>query len=891
MKNSSLLSRRQMLQGSGLLLSGVLLNQLTGAFGLPVSAAQVNPKRLYIAPDDHTDYMWTADEATYRQAFLDTIDYYLNLADSTAGERSEHQSRWNCDGSFWVWTYEKYKSQAAFNRLISRMRSGHISMPLTTLVTCYGGIPAEAVLRGMYYAGRLERHYGLRFTLAAAIENQTMPYGLGALWAGAGAKYSWQGICGCASQVTVGSFYDRPNEIYWWVGPDGSKILMKWYSLTHTGGSVPYDNQSLGGYAEAYAPSTAVGVLDSKCFTTDYNYGIAGAFGKGWDDLKTLTSQFVTVAKSMTNSNRTVIVSNEEDFFRDFEATYGSSLPSVSCSFGNEWDLYCASMAELSAQVKRAVEKLRAAEALSVLVSFKNLGFVNGRQTARDQAWLNLGLYWEHDWTGDGPGVSTAQRRDWQRRIASGIRTYVDTLYADAAQALGGMIQKSGSNLRFYAFNPLSWARTDVADFLYSGSTPVHVVDLSTDTEVPSQIVTLDGQTYLRILASDVPPVGYKVFEVRSGVGDSFSNLIADNSGNIENSVYQLSVAQRGAIISLLDKTRSNQEFAQNIGGRTINDLGSSTGTLAVENQGPVSVTLKATVTTATPLKHVSRITLFRNSRRIDIRNEINQNFSNTFTWAFGFNLTSPDVWHEEVGAIIRARLTTDGGHYSPTLARYDWLTLNHFADMSGTGPLGITLSNADCYFMRLGNSSPTSLDTATPQISPLVGGQVDGTDLGIPSQGGDSYFLQRFALQTHGAYDPVAAMRFALEHQNPLVTSQVTGGSDYPATSYSLLTISSSAGSVLLWALKPCEDSILNGFVARVWNLSNSPVNDFSLTWSPGPILDAGHVTHIETPVEQATLTNGVLTESLSPWQMKTFSLDVFDLIDTFLPLVKRSG
>jgi len=45
-------------------------------------------KRIYLAPDDHTDYMWTADEATYRAAFLEMLDYYLNAADSTAGNTS-----------------------------------------------------------------------------------------------------------------------------------------------------------------------------------------------------------------------------------------------------------------------------------------------------------------------------------------------------------------------------------------------------------------------------------------------------------------------------------------------------------------------------------------------------------------------------------------------------------------------------------------------------------------------------------------------------------------------------------------------------------------------------------------------------------------------------------
>ena len=92
---------------------------------------------------------------------------------------------------------------------------------------------------------------------------------------------------------------------------------------------------------------------------------------------------------------------------------------------------------------------------------------------------------------------------------------------------------------------------------------------------------------------------------------------------------------------------------------------------------------------------------MFNGSRRIEIRNDITQNFDATNTWGFGFELTSPDVWHEEVGAVIRAKLTSNGGHYSPRNARYDWLTMNHFADMTGSG-VGVTLSNADCSFMQL---------------------------------------------------------------------------------------------------------------------------------------------------------------------------------------------
>jgi alpha-mannosidase len=875
------LSRRHFLVASAGALAGTLLLKMTKVTGKSLWAAPTATKRIYLAPDDHTDYMWTADEATYRAAFLEMLDYYLNAADSTAGNLPEYQSRWNCDGSFWIKTYEQNRTGAQFDRLIGRIRDGHISMPLNPLCVVLGGAPAEAVLRGMYYPGQLERRYGLRFRLAYSMENQTLPYGIGALWAGSGAKYSWKGICGCATKVS--DAWDREHDIYWWVGPDGSQLLMKWNSMLA-------GNQSMGGYAEARDPYGIVDYVDTNAnFIARFAYNVIGAFGQGWDDLKTLSQTFVAAAQAKTTAARQVIVSNEQDFFEDFDATYGANLPTVACTFGNEWELYVASLAQASARVKRAVEKLRGAEALATLVSLKTHSFMDGRAAARDLAWMDLGLYWEHSWTADG-AISRNDRRDWQRRLATEIEAYVNLLHADGVTALGGLIQKSGTNARFFVFNPLSWTRTDMADFAYTGATPVHVVDVNNGQEVPSQIVSVDGQQYLRILASGIPSTGYKVFEIQAGAGTITDGgpTVNATAGVIENAVYAVTVAGRGAITSLLDKGSSNREFAKAFGSYVINDLdyGTSvgTGTLAIENVGPVSATLKATATG--PLAHTSRITLIRSLNRVIILNDITQNFSNVLRWRFGFNLTTPDVWHEEVGAIIRAKLTTAGGHYSPRNARYDWLTLNRFVDMSGGG-VGITLSNADCYYMQLGNSTTAALDTSTSQISVLAGGQVDGTGLGIQNQGGDTNFLQRFALQTHAAYDPAAAMRMALEHQNPLITGTVSGGSAYPAGTFSLLTISNA--NVLLSALKPADDSVLQGVVARVWNLSSSPAT-VALTLPPDPIVRAQHLSHIETPMADLTVAGNAVNDSLAAQQLKTYGLVPQSLSDQPTPTPTRT-
>lgn len=858
MPKTSKISRREFLKGNLLTSAAILLPRF-----LKQMHASQETKRIYLAPDDHTDYFWSGGETAYRQAFLDMLDYYLDQADATQNNPSDFQGRWNCDGSFWIWTYEKNRTPAQFARLVERIRDGHISFPLNALVVCLGGVPTEAVLRGMYYAGRLERRYNLRVRLAIAMENQTLPFGLAALWYGAGACYSWKGICNCDTQVSNPG--DRQHDIYWAIGPDGSRILMKWNSMLQ-------GNQSMGGYAEARYPGVAVDYVDSDpAFIARYPYRVIGAFGKGWDDVQTMTNEFVSTAQQKSNSNRRVIVSNQQDFFEDFEASYGSGIPSLGCSFGNEWDLYCAALAEVSARLKRSIEKLRTAEALATLVCRKNSTFMNGRASARELAWMDMGLFWEHNFGMVGPPSGlVSERTAWQRRLAGEIEAYVGTLHRDALAGLGGMIQKNGINTRFFVFNALSWTRSGVADLPYSDTNSFHVVDLSNGLETPSQIVWVDGQRNLRILADNVPSVGYKVYEIHLGVGQSYSTAATVSGNLIENDFYRITLAMSGAITNLVDKSRNNREFVQVNDGRAVNDLGSSTGILQVESQGPVSVTLLSTA--SLPLIHTTRLTLVRKSNVIELRNDINQNFDNVQTWGFGLNLRPPDVWHEEVGALIRAKTLSQGGHYSDRAinSRYDWLTLNHFVDMS-SGEVGLTLSNADCYFMKLGKSTEGSLDTNTPLISVLAGGRVANGNNGLPNQGGDTHFMQRFAIQTHAEFNPVQAMKFALEHQNPLATGIVTGGSHYPADSYSLLSISNP--NVILWVLKPAEDSPAQDFVVRLWNLSTSP-QTFDLSINRIPVYYAESLSHIETLIGAATFVGGKLRAELTAEQFRTFAL-----------------
>jgi alpha-mannosidase len=187
----------------------------------------------------------------------------------------------------------------------------------------------------------------------------------------------------------------------------------------------------------------------------------------------------------------------------------------------------------------------------------------------------------------------------------------------------------------------------------------------------------------------------------------------------------------------------------------------------------------------------------------------------------------------------------------------------------------GITLSNQDCSFFKLGESKVDSLHENSSELHALAGGQVDkkledGGMMGIFNQNGQKTFCYQFALTTHKAFDATAAMKFSLEHQNPLTTGWIEGENGTSPNSFSLLTINDP--KVLLWSVKPSEEGIENGLITRFWNM-NAEAAGPTIQFSK-PIQKAWQTSHIETNERLLLPVNNTLKVDFSKHQMNTYRL-----------------
>ncbi|MBN1996136.1 hypothetical protein JW935_01205, partial [candidate division KSB1 bacterium] len=522
------------------------------------AGAQEPVKHLYLANDTHTDFMWNGDEDEWYKYNMDMAEFYLKLGESTVNNPPEARSKWNYDVAWTLYMIEKRAPEAFFKRILEQIKNGQASVPFNFTLAVYGASTLESVLRSFYYGGYLERKYGLNLDLAVAQENATIPLGLASLWAGSGARYSWKGVCNCATKInTVGV---RDHEIYWYTGLDGSRILMKWYSNFGW-------NAELGGYSEMLEPTLAVMQMDTLCGSKRYPFYIAGAFGKGWDNIHNYSYDLVWGLGRRTLPGTKVCLSNQIDFFRHFESIYGNQLPEVTLAYGNEWDLNLASLSEVSGKLKRSMEKLRAAEAMAAIVSVDKNDPFEELEEKRQDFLYGISVYNLHGWTADGP-IDRHRFAGYMRHQQQKVTEYVDTLFDLAIEKMGEKIQSDGLDNVAFVFNALNWERSGMVDIPVTKDVN-GACDLASSEILESLVINHGNEKYLRVWINKVPSTGYKLLQLTKKEipisDDSFT--FADN--HLDTPYYSVQLSKSGAISSLYDKI-NQKEWAKS----WLNDLG-----------------------------------------------------------------------------------------------------------------------------------------------------------------------------------------------------------------------------------------------------------------------------------------------------------------------------
>ena len=574
-----------------------------------------------------------------------------------------------------------------------------------------------------------------------------------------------------------------------------------------------------------------------------------------------------------------VVESASDQMFNDIKPDMTSRMP----SYKGDLELINHSAGSLTSQAyhKRWVIKNElladAAEKSSIAAEW--LGARTYPQQRLTDAWvLSLAGHF-HD-TAAGTATPRAYQFAWNDDLIAANQ--FAGILTTATEAVASGLDTQTAGVSIVVFNPLNIAREDVAEASvdFAGGAPKGVRVFGADGhEVPSQ---LEGGKVLFL--AKVPSVGYAVYDIRPTATAASSSSFKATESSLENHRYRVHLDQNGDVASIYDKSLNRELLSGPIRLAITTDVPKiypawnmdyeqveaaprayvdGPAKVRITENGPVRVSLEVTRET-----EGSRFTQTISLSAGDAGNRVE--FGNAIDWRgltsnlkASFPLAASNqeaTYNWEVGTIQRPNAVPRQFE----VASHRWIDLT---DKSGT--FGTTILTD----VKNGSDKPTDNTlrltlVRSPGMQPTTNGHPPGFSDQSNQDWGHHEFL--FGLTGHeGDWRTAQTDWQAYRLNDPLITFITGKHSGALGKSFSLLHLNNSRIRVL--ALKKAEDS--DEIIVRMVELDGKAEPDVRVSFA-APVIAAREVNGQEQPVGPASVHDGALATSFTPYEPRTFAL-----------------
>ena len=458
------------------------------------------PKRwtLYWLPSIHTDVGYTDVQENALEIHRKNLDAALAWATT---HRDFH---FTAECALQVLSYVENRSPEAADALLQAIRDGKIGWQALFANMLTGLLDHETFARLVWPAGKLARERGLTFVSAQItdVPGQTLTFPM--LLAASGVKYLASGPNPERAVPLLppngGSEGTLYPQLYYWEGPDGSRVLH--WRAHHYGDGTRF-GFDVGPDEMGHRLSSWL--LDQPAFlAANWPYDVALLYGADWQDNALMKEAIVTNVQEFGRRFTwpRIVTGRSEDFFRDAERRFGTKIPIKRGDTGLYWEDGAASTAAELASFRSAQLAARAAEIMTLWNA--RLGVRDEDSDARAAMWRDLLLFGEHTW-GAAESISAPTSRQtvaqWEYK-----KRYIDAGAAAARDELAEGLLRLGRATRAgrgrLVFNAGTWERTDVARVAGGAGK-----SLSYDGHELTAVDFPDGDAL--VLFREVPPLGY----------------------------------------------------------------------------------------------------------------------------------------------------------------------------------------------------------------------------------------------------------------------------------------------------------------------------------------------------------------------------------------------
>ncbi len=488
---------------------------------LEVGKQEVGRRRVRLAPPRRWTLYWLSSSHTdvgYSDLQERCLEVHRENLDAALARLPAHpEYRWTAECALQVLSYVENRSPAAGDALAQAIHDGKVGFSALFANLLTGLLDHETFARAVWPAGLFARQRGLGYAAAQIADVPGQVATLPTLLAASGVRYLVSGVNperavpllsptdGAQAQL-AGAWTTYP-QLYWWEGPDGSRVL-HWRGYGYGDASRFAFDAGAGDMARRLSDW----LLTHPVFLSpDYPYDVALLHGAAGDN-GLMDERLIANLEEFNHRYAfpRIIPGRAEDFFREVQQRWGRKLPVRRGDTGLYREDGAASTAAELARFRSAQLAARAADLLALWderTEPRDGGAaerIARRAAERRQLWRNLLLFGEHTWgsadsVSDPDGPQTAEQWRYKRRLLDGAAAAVTAQVAGALLRIGLSTRAGAGRI---VFNASSWVRSDV----------VRVPDaagrrLAYDGHDWPAVDLPDGSAL--VVARDVPPLGY----------------------------------------------------------------------------------------------------------------------------------------------------------------------------------------------------------------------------------------------------------------------------------------------------------------------------------------------------------------------------------------------
>jgi len=356
--------------------------------------------------------------------------------------------RWTAECALQVISYVEQRPPAAGRALTQALRDGKTGLSALFAHLLTGLLDHETFARAVWPAGLFARDQGLGYLAAQIADVPGQVATFPTLLAASGVRYLASGVnperaapllspTAAARAQLTGDWTTYP-QLYWWQGPDGSRVLHWRFDGYADGPRFGFD---VG--ADEMARRLSDWLLTHPVFASPaYPYDVALLVGAAGDNGPADGAMVANVEEfNRRYAFPRLMAARPEEFFRDVEQRWGTKVPVRRGDTGCYREDGAAAAAAELAQFRETQLAARAAELLALWdekTEPRNgaAARIERRAADRRRMWRQLLLFGEHTW-GSSASLSDPD--------GAPVSTVMDESYKVAITRLGDRIRVGGT--------------------------------------------------------------------------------------------------------------------------------------------------------------------------------------------------------------------------------------------------------------------------------------------------------------------------------------------------------------------------------------------------------------------------------------------------------------